>query len=460
MKVHLPSSLLARLAVVQLGLLSLVWSGIVGLSLYQTYQSGAGAIDADLRLIAQALARLTRPGASPAEAARLAQEIRDINAEASAPDIGTGEFAFQIWTADGRLLARSREIPAMRELRPGALPIGRSAREPGWIALGEWSRDRRVYAVSAQSVEFYSRVQRDLIVALATPYLFMIVTLFAILWLTLRYVLKPLRTLAAGINARRPDELSPFDASSAFTELQPLIGALNEKLQRIESMRASERQFFTDAAHELRTPLSVIGAQAHVLAHESRPESRLAALATIEGGIDRAARVVGRLLLLGRLEAAPERVSRQMQDLAAVAAAVVGAHRARARSQGQALLLAGATSLLCDFDIESISVAIENLVDNAIRYTPPGSTILVEVERDASHCVVRVCDDGPGVAAEDRQRIFDRFQRLGSEISEGSGLGLAIVRRICELHGGSVNVTDPAQGLGAVFELRLPADHG
>jgi two-component system OmpR family sensor kinase len=448
-------SLVARLTLVQMAVLALLWMIVIGASVLDVFRRGEGAVDLELQALASSMARLAPDDASPAEAARIGAEFKAISMEASSPALRNEEIAYQLWSHDGRLLAHSGQDPPLPALPPGAAASTPDVRVPGWHFHGAWSRSRNIYAVVAERDTYYRRRAWNIVEELAALWVALALLSAAACWWSFRVILRPVRALADRVAARSADDLSPVDGADAFVEIKPLIESLNQKLARIHQMLESERQFFADAAHELRTPLSVIGAQAHVLAHESGLSQRLAALRTLEGGIDRSARVISRLLMLGKLDASAGVGSRQSHDVAGIAAAIVSAHQARALAANQHLVMRETGPVTLDCDAGQLAVAIENLIDNALRYGGIGCQVEVSVRAEGGSVIIAVADDGPGIAVADRERVFKRFYRAGTPDSTGSGLGLAIVARIAVLHDGCVRVSDGLSGKGVTMEITL-----
>jgi two-component system, OmpR family, sensor histidine kinase QseC len=212
-----------------------------------------------------------------------------------------------------------------------------------------------------------------------------------------------------------------------------MVSALNALFERIATLLESERRFTADAAHELRTPIAAIRIQAQVALGETDEAERRHALQFTLDGCDRATRLVDQLLTLSRLEAgaAPDLTA---VDLRALTWRVVAELAPKAISKNQAL----------DFDaLEPCSVAgnetllavlLRNLVDNAVRYSPPSARVKVAVRQQAGQAVLSVEDSGPGLAEADRQRLGERFFRVVGSLESGSGLGWSIVRRIAAVH--------------------------
>jgi two-component system, OmpR family, sensor histidine kinase QseC len=266
-------------------------------------------------------------------------------------------------------------------------------------------------------------------------------------WWAIRRSLAPLRALGAQLAARPAHAVQPVQVSQAPSELEPLVGALNDLLARIDTMLQAERRFTADAAHELRTPIAAIRAQAQVALTEPDEARRRHALRASLEGCDRATRLVEQLLTLSRLEAGAA-VAMQTVDLAALARQVVGDLAPRALHKRQDL---GAATEPCTVrgDATLLGVLLRNLVDNALRYSPPGARIDVTVRRAEGRALLQVEDSGPGLPADQAQRLGRRFERgLGHEES-GSGLGWSIVRRIADAHGLHVDL-GPSQRLGGL----------
>jgi signal transduction histidine kinase len=218
-----------------------------------------------------------------------------------------------------------------------------------------------------------------------------------------------------------------------------------------------QREFAADASHELRTPLAVIRASVeHLRRHPRKPvESVGTALEDIEAEVGRLTHLVDDLLLLARADSGAIELERRPIDLADVAADAV-APLAQLASERKVALVLDPEPAPAVGDAGRLGQVVEILVDNAVRHSPPDGTVVVRTrtERDGASVVVE--DEGPGIAAEDAQRIFDRFWRAPGAPDGGTGLGLAIARWVVERHGGSI-VVDPSASRGARFTVRLPA---
>jgi signal transduction histidine kinase len=229
------------------------------------------------------------------------------------------------------------------------------------------------------------------------------------------------------------------------SEILPLVHKINEALARIDEGFELQRRFTSNAAHELRTPLAILRARIDGL--DDGP-----AKAGLARDVDRMTRLVGQLLLAGRLEM-PEAASAAPIDLGDIARETVERLRLLSVSRDRALrLVLPDMPIIVRGEAESLGDALRNLIDNAIAYSPAGSPVDIAVTADAG---LEVRDRGPGISAADRERIFERFWRGRKTIGEGAGLGLSIVKSIITRHGGSVFIRDNPGG-GTIFRLQFP----
>jgi two-component system, OmpR family, sensor histidine kinase QseC len=227
-----------------------------------------------------------------------------------------------------------------------------------------------------------------------------------------------------------------------------MLEALNGLLQRIAGLMESERQFTADAAHELRTPIAAIRAQAQAALGEGDTARRRRALeATIEG-CDRAARLVEQLLTLSRLEAGSAQPLVRL-DLGPLVRSVVADAAPQAIERQKVIEFDAAEPCPLLGDATLLSVLARNLVDNAILYSPRQGTIKVAVSRTADAIRLKVEDSGPGMATQDIERLGQRFFRVLASGESGSGLGWSIVKRIAAMHGAAVQV-GRSHGLGGL----------
>jgi two-component system, OmpR family, sensor histidine kinase QseC len=283
------------------------------------------------------------------------------------------------------------------------------------------------------------------------PVLFALPLLALAGWWAVRQGVRPLRALGGTLAARQAGDLQPVRVPGAPSEMQPMLDALNSLFARIGGLLEGERRFTGDAAHELRTPIAAIRAQAQVaLGAEGEAQRRHALEATL-AGCDRATRLVEQLLTLSRLEAEGA-VPHEDADLGLVVHRVVAELAPASLQKRQRLELHAAPGCTVRGDETLLAVLARNLVDNAIRYSPPGARIDVGVERSGADIVLSVEDGGPGLSPDSLARLGQRFFRVTGNDAAGSGLGWSIMQRIAAAHGATLRAlaSDRLGGLHAI----------
>jgi two-component system sensor histidine kinase QseC len=227
----------------------------------------------------------------------------------------------------------------------------------------------------------------------------------------------------------------------------PLVEGLNRLLARVSASLDNERRFTADAAHELRTPLAAIKTQAQVARGAATDDARLRALDNVVTGCDRAAHLVQQLLTLARLE--PEQTrSRERCDLRDIAAATIAELAPAAIAKGVDIQLEDGVPVAVPCESALVGILMRNLIDNAVRYSLSGGVVRIEVVETAGGAEFSVADQGPGIAPEQREQVWERFYRVLGSGETGSGLGLSIVKRIADLHGAETTLGEGVGGKG------------
>ncbi len=252
--------------------------------------------------------------------------------------------------------------------------------------------------------------------------------------------------------------LSPHALSD--TEIGHLVAALNRMLTRAAGAAAAQRQFTADASHELRTPLTILRGQFELTL--SRPRTAAEYQSAVESGLEetlRMSRIVDSLAYLARGEATSPPAHSARVSLAALAAEAAKVQSAPAAEKGVRLTVSGEAEAAVRGDGDALRRLVQNLVENALTYTPPGGSVTLSTSENVRHCRLRVADTGSGIAPEDLPFVFDRFFRADPARvhTGGSGLGLSIVRSIAAAHGGMVTA-ESEPGHDSAFTVTLPAD--
>lgn len=301
-----------------------------------------------------------------------------------------------------------------------------------------------------------SALTNEVLLSMVAPQLVLVIGAVLMLWLGIRGGLAPLDAVAAAIERRDPSDLRPIDDTGP-TEVRPLTRALNEMLRALAAAHASQRRFISNAAHQLRSPLAALQVQAERALRDSEPAIHAQALQHVVTGVGRVAHLARQLLTLARAE--PEVLSNQRLedvDLALIAREVTADWVPQALTQGSDLGYAGADSgALIQGDASLLKEMLVNLIDNALRYGGKGARITVELAI-GDDIRLSVEDDGPGIPADARESVFDRFVRLPGSHGDGCGLGLAIVREIATLCHGKAAIVAGAGGKGTRVEVTFP----
>jgi two-component system, OmpR family, sensor histidine kinase QseC len=439
-----PRSLQGRLLALVLALLLLLWGGAALLAWAQARHELDELLDAHL---AQSAALL------------VAQQLdADDDEMLDAPTLHryAPRVTFQVWH-EGQLVLRSRQAPTapISNRKDGfeSVQIG----DERWRVFAARGAERDIQVYVAELQDARGAILRAVLRSMLWPLAIALPLLALAVWWSVRRGLAPLRGMAGTLAARDAPSIEPLAvADDAPSEMRPLLAALNGLFERIGSLRAAERRFTADAAHELRTPIAAIRAQAQAAQGATDDAERRQALAQTLAGCDRAAHLVDQLLTLSRLEAGAQ-ASRGPADLAAVARRVAGLLARDALARHQDLSLEAELPVPVAADEALLGMAVRNLLDNALRYSPEGARVRVQVAAQAGGAVLVVDDSGPGMAPADLARLGERFFRVLGHDASGSGLGFSIVQRIAQATGATVQASRSADLGGLQVTMRWPA---
>ena len=373
------------------------------------------------------------------------QPVEYLLSQQIAPADAAYDFVVQVWTLDGARVYLSRPHTEL----PEATTLGFSTvatTEGRWRVYGAQALTRVVQVAQPMSV----RSQRAAELALRTlaPFALLLPLLALLIWLAVGHALKPLGRLTGLVKARGVHSSEPLPQTPLPEEVQPLVAALNELLERLNAARERERDFMADAAHELRTPLTALYLQLGTLTRAGSAAERAAAMQELAEGVQRAIRLVEQLLALAR-EAPRQSPPREPVALEPLAREVVAELVPLADARHVDLGLSAAQPLTVTADPDALRTLLRNLVDNAVRYSGEGGRVDVAVEADgAGHAMLTVSDSGPGIPSAEHARVFDRFYRRAGTGPPGSGLGLAIVKAIADAHAATVTLGSGPDGRG------------
>jgi two-component system, OmpR family, sensor kinase len=384
------------------------------------------------------------------------QPVQYLLSQQIAPSDASYDFVVQVWSLDGVRVYLSRPHAVLPQITTLGFATVKTS-EGRWRVYGAQALTRVIQVAQPMSV----RESRAAELALHTlePFALLLPVLALLIWLAVGHALKPLERLTGLVKARRVNALEPLASARLPEEVQPLVAALNELLERLNAALGRERAFMADAAHELRTPLTALHLQMDMLAHASSDAERSAAMQHLSEGVQRAIRLVGQLLALAREEprSAAQHGPVELEPLAReVVAELVPFADARHIDLG----LSSAGALVVSGDREALRSLLRNLVDNAVRYSAEGGRVDVALDSsgnpDTPRAQVSVTDNGPGIPPDEHARVFDRFYRRAGSAPPGSGLGLAIVKTIADAHGATLSLSAGADGRGLRVVVAFP----
>ncbi len=415
------------------------------------------SIDQSLSQSVRALARQVKPLGSGllVDFPKAAQDILE-------QDPGD-RLSYMVSSPPGSFLLGNRQLPgppAAAVVNPGEPLLynstvdGRAMRTVALdVDYGEAGAPRRLRVQVARSLAVQERIARELVADVLVPLLLLGAVLGGLVYAGIQRGLVSLNRLEAQLGDRRVAALSPIEMTEAPQEVQSLAGAVNQLLAAVRRSVSQEKRFLNDAAHQLRTPLAGLISQTELALQEPDGEALRSRLAKVHAGAQRSAHLVHQLLALARTETD---IALQPLDVAALAREVAREWTPRAIAAGVDLGYEGGSRLMVQGQGLLLREALNNLIDNALRYVPRGATVTLRVGESGGDVLLEVDDDGPGLSPADLAHVFERFWRA-SELPGGCGLGLAIVQEIAQRHGGTASVANLSPH-GLQVRMRWPLE--
>lgn len=410
--------------------------------------------DADLQHVAKAVATYHRAG-------QRRGQTDDVESPTRTDVIDEYEIVIQTWTPQGKRIFSSDPRVALPFSNTEGLsqPV---IEGQTWIVYSSVSAEG--VAQAAQSVAAREEMAGESAGKVFPPLIGLTAVIGVLLVFGLRRGFRPLEGAAQDIARRSARSLEPIALEKAPKEIAPLVSSINDLMSRLAVSFAAQRRFLADAAHELRTPVTALRLQVQLLQKSKNESDQARALSELDTGVARSQRLVEQLLHVARTEPDGETSRVEPVDLADLVRGVVGTFSIKAEHRSIDL---GATTpptaggIVVAGDAEQITVLLNNLVENALRYTPAGGVVDVEASVRDGATELRVADTGPGIPQAEQARVFDRFYRsadatVQARDGSGSGLGLAIVRAIADRHGAQVSLQTPASGKGLLVVVRFP----
>lgn len=436
-------SLRARIFVLVAAMTVLVWSSAAAWSYFSTRSEVQRVLDRRLVEAAHMVASLGI-GAQPLPGGSTA--IVPLRAYSR-------QLSCQIWSLDGRLIGRSSGAPAV----PLAT-AGTGFSEPvldgeTWRVYSFVQPENGIRVIVGDSLKVRRNLIGGLMVGLLLPALAGLAALAVLIWAAVGRGLAPLHKIARALQRRNPSDARPLSLGQSSRELEPVIQAINGLFDRLEKLRANERHFIASAAHELQTPLAGLQTHAQVALMTDDVATREKSLHSIQQSVERTGRLVRQLLELAREESGADFIAGGWADVTAVVQSVTDElHYSLNRRNVSVDSLQIPAGLQVPMDDAGLSLALRNLMENAINHSPAGGTVRLVTILAGKQARLLVLDSGPGIPAEDMHRVKERFVRGTGARGAGSGLGLSIVDLVLGRAGARLELDNsPAGGLQAAI---------
>lgn len=373
-------------------------------------------------------------------------------------DLNQAAFNFQIWQ-EGELLVSSNQqlTSAIGNFAEGFGENNFLAQR--WRTYSHWIDDQQQWIIVAQPLSYRFELAENLILAAVTPLVFSIAILAALTFIIISRGLLPLNLLSEALKIKKADDLRPLPTLPQAAELVPVVNTLNQLFERLDAAFVREKRFASDAAHELRTPLSVLKINAHNLALELQAQQQsMTNMLFLQQGIERMSHVVEQILLLNRTNPEQYRGKFAALDLLALCQTVIATLYPQIAQKQQEIELIGEPCRVVG-DQFALEILLQNLISNASKYTPDLGQIRISIIQQKSGLSVTIEDSGPGIDPSEYNLVFDRFYRVGGDRHTsnvpGCGLGLAIAKHIAQLHDAQLILGHSNDLGGLAIELKF-----
>jgi two-component system, OmpR family, sensor kinase len=422
--------------------------GVIGLLSFLSYRSAAEELgelyDANLQQLAtviaandgQLLLSASNPAAPPANSKIQGEE----------------DYLIKVFNGDSVVYSSHQQV-----FDASAAPAGLSTL---WVNHKRWQvyvvKRAALTVIVAQDDKLRQRTIRETAIHLIIPQLLIVPFLVVIALLLIRKTFRPLLAISSAITARSPESLQPLALEKMPSELRPIVQALNQWMHKVAQTVAMQKRFTSDAAHELRTPVTALKLQISAMADAGKHEfDQWVSLAN--AGVARMERLVQQLLTLARVDPDALPQAQQVIALNPLVIKVLNELKAIYLKKQLDIGFTHSDQVHIHGVAEEIEIMLNNVIINAIHYTPPQATINLKLVQQADAVLFEVEDSGPGIEVAALDKVFDRFYRGQDAASPGSGLGLAIVREIAHKHHAEVRLTNRPAGAGLIVSVRFMA---
>lgn len=370
------------------------------------------------------------------------------------------KFLFQVWSKSGKLIMHSSEHPSV-VLRDAPSGFSDTIIDgDDWRIYSSYDDKMESTIVVAELYNIRRELADDIARSNANILLITYPVFGLLVWFIISLALRSVTRVTNEISNRASTYLEPVQLTEIPLEIKPLVAELNQLFIRLKLAFERNKRFAADAAHELRTPLAALKTHVQVALKSDNESDRTKALDKVIESVNRSSHVVAQLLTLSRLgeeEALTDVKPLDLHKLATEIIAYLATHALEKNVEIE--LLPSPPDPIVHGNDTALGILIRNIVDNAIRYTPPGGEVKVSIIDTETQVIFRVTDTGTGIPPELRERVFERFYRVLGTKTSGSGLGLAIVSQITSLHHAVISLSTPTNGKGLQFDVAFPRYH-
>ncbi len=447
------NSIRSRLLLILLVTTGVVWLCAAAWIYFSTQAHVEQVLDARLREAARMVNSLLADRRIALNS--IADAVTDVQVETVPGAAYSKQLSCQIWSLSGSLVGQSQGAPQERLSRASEGYSYTVINNETWRVFSVSNQERGVQVMVGDNLQVRQSLVNDVMLGTLLPMALVLPLGALMIWFSVRRGIKPLDNMAHALSAREASDLGPIGSGAEPSELRPVLGAINGLFKRVELAREHEKTFTAFAAHELKTPLAGLKAQAQIALATEDNATRAHALTQIASSVDRSARMVRQLLDLAEVDAKDDRFSLRASSIDKVVEGALLAVDVLRAKQDIAVLVTGERDgdIVCELQLAT--TALRNVLENAVLQSPAGGDVRLSIERDGSFVRFSVADSGPGMTEEELSHARDRFFRGRDQRSSGTGLGLAIVDTVLRRVGGTFAIVN-REGGGLVVTLSFP----
>jgi len=367
------------------------------------------------------------------------------------------KLAYQVWDSYGNMLLRSVNAPLqpMSEMQQGY--ANQLINQQNWRTFSLWDSSHNYQVITAEREDVRAGLVSKITLQMTWPFVLLLPIMGGLVWYFVSHGLAPLEHIASDIASRKTEQLHALHFKRIPSEIQPLVDELNHLFKSLRLSFDKERRFTSDAAHELRTPLAALKVHLQLMRSSDNEEDKQTELRAISEGVERASHLVEQLLGLARLDPQAIRATQDKTqvNLHELCINQIAEIYPLANNKNQTISFQGDEDVFIQGYVYPLESMLRNLLSNAVAYAPQGGEVKLVLRHNADAVNIWIHDSGPGIPAEQREWVMQRFKKVESDTQSGSGIGLSIVRRVAELHQMQIKLQDSSTLDGLCVHLYM-----